>query len=111
MIRILAPLSKNPNAPESTGLNAISKAASSGQLEIIKILAPLVTNPNAPDPSGTTPIYHAALFEHTEVIRYLVPLTKNPNTMFTSTVPTPIQIAQSLGNNEIVQLLQSTNMQ
>ena len=49
IIKILAPLVGNPNAPPDTdGITPIHAAAWEGHLEIIKILAPLTNDPNPP---------------------------------------------------------------
>ena len=49
IIKILAPLTGNPNAPDKHGRIPIYTAAQNGHTEIVKILAPLSDNPNAPD--------------------------------------------------------------
>ena len=56
IVKILAPLTDNPNAPNTAGETPIHNAACNGHAEIIKILAPLTVNPNAPDNIGRTPI-------------------------------------------------------
>ena len=79
IVKILAPLTENPNAPNENGDTPIFWAARHGRTEIVKTLAPLTYNPNAPDTNGYTPIYIAAHHGHTEIIKILVPLTDNPN--------------------------------
>ena len=59
-VKILAPLTDNPNAPDKFGGTPIYWAALKGHTEIVKILAPLADYPNAPDKYGFTPIYWAA---------------------------------------------------
>ena len=46
MVKILAPLTDNPNAPDIYGETPIYQAASKGHTEIVKILAPLTDIPN-----------------------------------------------------------------
>ena len=49
IVKILAPLTDNPNAPDIFGDIPIIEAAANGLTEIVKILASLSDNPNAPD--------------------------------------------------------------
>ena len=112
MVRILAPLSKTPNAKDQHRQTAISRAAKLGNLEIIEILAPLVYDPNDADDSRQTPIYHAAKFGHTEIVKFLAPLTKNPNAIegcicCNLGTFTPSGVAQMYGHDEIAGILQS----
>ena len=79
IVKILAPLTDNPHAPDNIGRTPIHRAADKGHTEIVKILAPLTENPNAPDEDGETPIYWAAQNGHTEIVKILAPLTDNTN--------------------------------
>ena len=54
IVKILAPLTDNPNAPNKYGETPIQWAALMGYTEIVKILVPLTDNPNAPDRYGQT---------------------------------------------------------
>ena len=56
IIKILAPLTDNPNKPNENGQTPIHFAAWNGHTEIVKILAHLTDHPNAPDEKGQTPI-------------------------------------------------------
>ena len=56
IVKILFPLTKNPNIPTKDGENPIFTAALFGNKEIIQILAPLTDYPNAPKENGRTPI-------------------------------------------------------
>ena len=76
IVKVLVPLTNNPNVPNNNGDTAINAAAFHGQAEIVKILTPLTDNPNAPNKNGTTPINWAAKMGHTE-IKILAPLTDN----------------------------------
>ena len=49
IVKILAPLTDNPNAPNKYGETPIHKAAKNGHREIVKILALFTDNPNAPE--------------------------------------------------------------
>ena len=49
IVKILAPLIDNPNAPNNYGDTPIFWAAYNGHTEIVKFLAPLTDNPSAPD--------------------------------------------------------------
>ena len=69
IIKILAPFSNNPNAPESYGNTPIHEAAENGYLEIVKFLASLTDHPNAQNNLGWTPIHAAAENGHKEVVR------------------------------------------
>ena len=66
IVKILAHLTDNPNAPDEVGRTPIYWAAFNGYTEIVKILAHLTDNPNLPDENGETPINWAAC-EGTEV--------------------------------------------
>ena len=80
MVKILAPLTNNPNALDRHGnTTPFNLAALNGHTEIVKILAPLTNNPNAPDRCGYTPIHIAARNGHTEIVKILAPKTGNPN--------------------------------
>ena len=79
IVKIIAPLSENPNAPDDHEETPIFRAACKGHSEIVKILAPLTGNPNAPKNDGSTPIYWAAVWGHTEIVKILAPLTDTPN--------------------------------
>ena len=63
IVKTLAPLTDNPNAPNKYGDTPIYWAAREGHTEIVKFLAPLTDNPNAPDNVGQTPIQVAANVE------------------------------------------------
>ena len=56
VIKFLAPLIENPNAPNIYGDTPIHEAASFGHLDVIRFLAPLTENPNKPNKNGITPI-------------------------------------------------------
>ena len=71
IVKILAPLTDNPNTPDKYGVTPIYRAAYLGHTEIVKILAPLTGNPNASDETGQTPIHMAALNGHTEIVKIL----------------------------------------
>ena len=79
IVKILAPLVDNPNAPNENGDTPIHWAAHHGHAEIVKILVHLVDNPNAPNKNGDTPINWAARRVHTEIVEILAPLTDDPN--------------------------------
>ena len=71
IIKILAPLTDDPNAPDKYRWTPIHKAALNGHTEIVKILAPLTDNPNAPDNYGKTPIDLAAWSGNAEIVNIL----------------------------------------
>ena len=79
IVKILAPLTGNPNAPDGGGHTPIHRAVFNRHTEIVKTLAPLTDNPNAPDIYGRTPIHLAAMFGNIEIVKILAPLTNNPN--------------------------------
>ena len=109
-IKILAPLTTNPNAPDKNGITAIQYAAKRGHVEIIKILASFTTDPNfTSHGAGCTPIILAAYYGHPGVIKFLAPLTSNPNAPSGSGhhKKTPMQIALGRGHQEVVNILSS----
>ena len=55
IVKILAPLTDNLNAPNKIGDTPIYWAAWNGHTEIVKILAPLTDYPNTPNNYGETP--------------------------------------------------------
>ena len=75
IVKILAPLTDNPNAQGNNGETPIFLATTQGHTEIIKILSPLTDNPNAPT-DGVTPIYWAACNGHTEIVKIFTSLTE-----------------------------------
>ena len=68
IVKVLAPLTENPNAPNENGVTPIHRAAYHGYTEIIKILAPLTDNPNTPNIFGKTPIGSAKNAEIREIL-------------------------------------------
>ena len=106
IVKILAPLTDNPNAPDKDGFTPINLAAKNGYTEIVKMFAPLTNNPNAPDKDGKTPIHWAAENGHTEIIKILAPLIDNPNAP-DKDGKTPIELAK---NAEVAEILTSTNV-
>ena len=71
IVRILAPLTENPNQADKNGRTPIHVAATLGYTEIVRILAPLSKNVNDKDKEGLTPMYMAALYGHSEILRIL----------------------------------------
>ena len=57
IVRILAPLTDNPNAPDEDGVTPIHRAALKGHTEIVKILAPFTYNHNTAYKNGWTPLH------------------------------------------------------
>ena len=78
IVKILAPLTDNPNVPDKEGRTPIYLASFYGCIEIVKILAPLTDNPNSADEDGVTPIHSAVCNGHIEIVNILAPLTDNP---------------------------------
>ena len=103
IVKILAPLTDNPNAPDKCGNTPIHVAALNGHTEIVKIMAPLTDNPNAPNQHKITPIHVAVYKGHTEIVKILAPLTNNPNAPCNGR--TPIYWAAYYGYTEIVKIL------
>ena len=103
-IKILVPLTDNPNAPDIYGGTPIHQAARNGYTEIVNILVTLTENPNAPNKWGETPIFWAALNGHTEIVKIFLPLTDNPNTS-NNTGETPIYWGAQNGHTEVVKIL------
>ena len=69
IVKILAPLTDNPNAPDENGWTPIHEAALNGHTEIVKILTPLTNNPNAPNNNGRTPIQDATNVEICRILK------------------------------------------
>ena len=104
IVKILAPLTDNPNAPDKYGRTPIHSSADNGHTEIVKILAPLTETPNTPDEHGDTPILWAASNGHKEIVKTLASLTSNPNAP-NNYGTTPIHYATKYGYSEIVKIL------
>ena len=79
IVKILDPLTDDPDDQNEDEMSPIYWAAKNGHAEIVKILAPLTDNPNAPNELGNTPISWAAFKGHTEIVKILAPLIDNPN--------------------------------
>ena len=77
MIKILAPLNKNPNSPNSMGVTPMGVAAMEGHLDVVQSLVPFFTNANAEESSGFSPIQLAVMQGHTEIVKLLAPLCDN----------------------------------
>ena len=103
-VKILAPLTDNPNAPNEDGITPIHWAAGYGYTDIVKVLASFTASPNAPNPDGATPIHVAAETGQTQIIKILAPLTDNPNAPDDDR-DTPIHLAAGNGYTEIVKIL------
>ena len=56
LVKLLAPLTDNPNAPNKDGETPIYWAARYGDTEVVKILARVADTPNVPNRDGETPI-------------------------------------------------------
>ena len=102
IVKILAPLTDNLNAPDEYGRTPIQMAAIRGHTEIVRILAPFV-NILFASPIGGTPLHEAARSGHTEIVKILIPLT-DPNSQ-DEKGRTPIYWAARRGHTEIVNIL------
>ena len=103
VIRVLAGLVDNPNVPDMFGDTPIHCAAWMGHVDVIRFLAALVDNPNLPGCNDITPIHYAAVYDYVDIVRFLADLVDNPNTLADGW--TPIDLATSLGHQEIVDVL------
>ena len=72
-VKLLAPLTENPNAPDFNGISPIYIAAGNGETEIVKALIHLTENPNASDISGKTPFDVATEKGYAEIVKLLEP--------------------------------------
>ena len=77
IVKILAPLTDNPNSPDNDGDTPIYMAARKGHTEIVKILASFTDSPNSPEIHGRTPILEAVQSSYTEIVKILVPFITN----------------------------------
>lgn len=116
ILQLVAPLMKNSNAPNSSGLTPIHWAAIHGFLCIIKILSPFVMDPNVPDDDEDTPIHSAAMNGHIEVIKFLTSIVPGKPFLHGDVKfindrncqgETPLQLAKLNGNIEIVNFIQN----
>ena len=106
IIKILAPITKNPNRGNIYGVTPIHFAAVRGYIDILKILVSYTDDPNVPNYLGQTPIFCAAENGNIDVLNVLAPLTKNPNRRTNGKV-SPIQTAQSHGHHEFARILKT----
>ena len=104
VVKALAPLIENLNAPDKIGVTPIHHASYWGQLEVIQFLAPLTETPNVPDKKGITPINLATYRGQLDVIKFLAPLTATPNSPDIHGL-TPIHVAASKGCLEFIRIL------
>ena len=88
IVKILAPLTDNPNAPNKNGETPIIWAANLGPFD-------------AQSQYGETPIYWATIMGYSEIVKILVPMTDNPNAPDNRGI-TPLLVA---ANAEIKNLL------
>ena len=103
VIKVLAPLIKNPNEFSFP----IDTAAIYGYLDIIKFLVPLKKySISAPDFGRSTRIHLAIRYGHKDIVKFLAPLSKDQKDLFGKT---PIWIAHEIGREDIVKILQSYN--
>ena len=75
IVRILAPMAIDPNAPAAAfdGATPILRAVQKGNTEIVRILIPYTKNPNAPDHDGRTPYQLAESLGNREIVQMLEP--------------------------------------
>ena len=104
IVKILAPLTANPNAEGVDGWTPIDMVALCGCTEIVETLAPLADNSNPPNYIGETAMHLAAPNGYIEVVKILVPLTANPDAE-DDDGNTPIFIAAQYGHTEIFKIL------
>ena len=87
-------------------MSALGIAAHSGHLEIIRFLAQFV-DLNAPSFGGNAPIYSAIFGQQPEAVKLLAYLSKNLPIPLTNGGSTPIEVAEFVGNDEIVAILKT----
>ena len=116
IIKILAPFSDNPDAPDPTGWTPIQKIIfvscqirseemiQSQREELIKILAPLSKHLDYVSPNGWTALQFLAEKGNLEIIKILAPLSSNPNAPKWTGL-TPIHYAAVKGHLEIIKIL------
>ena len=109
IIKILAPITKNPNSNGfSRDGTPIDSATSQGFIEVIKFLATFTNNPNEPDSNGWTPIHEAALGGYLEIIKFLASRMgqfENPNPGTWDFGATPMHLACMNNHAEVVKYL------
>ena len=79
LIKIFAPLVKNPNYLNSYGQTPMGLAATSGDLDAVQSLVPFITNANQKESCGVSSIQVAIMNGHTEIVKVLAPLCDNYN--------------------------------
>ena len=107
IVKIFAPLTENPNipnTPDEDGITPIHWATIKQYTKIVNILAHLSDDPNSPDKNGKTPIHEAASRGNSKIVKILAPLTNNPNTPDKNGI-TPIHLATEEGHTGIVKIL------
>ena len=126
IIKILAPLTQNPNYYHYQGryfrteCTPIFLAAKEGHTEIVKLLADMTDDPNVSSKEADifdeyTPIHIAAANGHADIVEILVPLTNDPNKeekrlligLNEEYLYTPMETACENGHNKVVEVLQS----
>ena len=79
LIKIFAPLVKNPNYLNYYRQTPMGVAVANGDLDAVKSLVPFTTNANGKDISGMSSIQLAIMQGHTEIVKVLAPLCDNYN--------------------------------
>ena len=89
VVKILAPLTDNPNTPDEDGWTPLHLIAGKGHTEIFKFFAPLTDNPNPPDNNGHTPYQYARGTGRKEIQKLLqtYETSRKRKTGFSSTKP------------------------
>ena len=104
VVKLLAPLLDNPNAPNIFGDTPIYLAAKKGNVNLIKILAPLTKNPMTPNNDGDSPMHAAVGKNCLETIKFLASLTDDPITP-NNDGETPIHYAAENNDLEVIKFL------
>ena len=111
VLKVLVPFVNDLNASQfilksGKGMSALGIAAHAGHLEVIRFLAQLVDPIAATDEMEDAPIFSAIYNRQPEAVKLLAYLSKNlPTPLTTKGGFSPIQIAEAIGADEIVDLI------
>lgn len=83
-------------------------AVQSGELELVKYHIENNVDPNYEHPEFfTTPLIESILFERIEIAKYLLKQGANPKLVSGFNMTTPLALAKSSKNKEMIQLIKS----
>lgn len=98
----------NPEIKAINGLSPLYIAIQNRHIKIAEALLEHRANTESAIPSGSTPLYYAAYYGYLDAVKLLLKYGANKNVVLNGI--NVMQAAQNNGHNEVVQLLQNSNV-